>query len=69
MEMLPSLSKGKTMQTPLQFTTKDVEVVSEEDKIFEWILKFLKPLIEAITREEWESRSLHLTRVTLVKRS
>ena len=44
MEMLPSLSKGKSMQTPLQFATKDVEVVSEEDEIFPQVVKEIQLL-------------------------
>ena len=39
MEMLPSLSKGKSMQTPLQFATKDVEVFSKEDEVFRQVVK------------------------------
>ena len=39
MAMLPSLYKGKSMQTSLQFATKDVEVVSKEDEIFPQVVK------------------------------
>lgn len=39
MAAFPGFSKGKTMQTPLQFAVEDVEVVSEEDELFPQVVK------------------------------
>lgn len=39
MAAFPGFSKGKTMQTSLQFAAEDVEVVSEEDELFPQVVK------------------------------